>query len=115
MFNKLMLVLSLMFFSITVVKAGSVVNGVWSPGNCGIKQPPPVIDQSSIDAYNKSIKTVNEWQHVANGYMTCLINEANADNALIAKVANDEQANFRAEVEKIKTETEAAKQKLDKQ
>ena len=114
MFNKLMLVLSLIIFSITVVKAGSVVNGVWSPVNCGIKQPPPVIDQSSIDAYNKSIKTVNEWQHVANGYMTCLINEANADNALIAKTAN-EQANFRAEVEKIKTETEAAKQKLDKQ
>ena len=47
--------------------------------------------------------------------MNCLINEANADNALIAKTANEEQAKFRAEVEDIKFKTDAAKQKLDKQ
>lgn len=115
MLNKLMLVVTLIFFSITVVNAGGVVNGVWSPSHCGVKQSAPVIDQSSIDAYNNSIKTADEWQHGTNDYMTCLINEANADNALIAKIANDEQAKFRAEVEKIKLETAAAKQKLDKQ
>jgi hypothetical protein len=44
---------------------------------------------------------------------TCLINEASADNVLIAKVANEEQSRLRAAIEKIKTETMAAKAKLD--
>lgn len=63
--------------------------------------------------YNKSVKAINEWQQKANTYNTCLINEANSDNALIAKVANEEQSRLRAAIEKIKTETMAAKAKLD--
>jgi len=50
----------------------------------------------------------------ANAYNTCLINEANADNALIAKMANQEQSRFRATIEKIRTYTDAGKAKLDK-
>jgi hypothetical protein len=74
----------------------------------------PVIEQSSVDAFNKSVKVINEWQQKANAYNTCLINEANGDNALIAKTANEEQSRFRTAIEKIRTYTDAAKAKLDK-
>jgi hypothetical protein len=73
----------------------------------------PVIEQSSVDAFNKSVKVINEWQQKANAYNTCLINEANADNALIAKTVNEEQSRLRAAIEKIKSDTIAAKAKLD--
>ena len=74
-----------------------------------------VIEKSSVDAFNNSVKVINEWQQKANAYNGCLIKEANVDNALIANTANEEQARFRAAIEKIKAETEAAKAKLDKQ
>lgn len=74
----------------------------------------PVIEQRSVDAFNKSVNVINEWQQKANAYNTCLINEANADNALIAKTANEEQSRFRAAIEKIRTYTDVAKAKLDK-
>ena len=74
----------------------------------------PVIEQSSVDAFNNSVKVINEWQQKANAYNTCLINEANADNALIAKMANQEQSRFWATIEKIRTYTDAGKAKLDK-
>lgn len=74
----------------------------------------PVIEQSSVDAFNNSVKVINEWQQKANAYNTCLINEANADNALIAKTAKEEQSRFRAAIEKIRTYTDVAKAKLDK-
>jgi hypothetical protein len=73
----------------------------------------PVIEQSSVDTYNKSVKAINEWQQKANTYNSCLINEANADNALIAKTANEEQSQLKAVMEKIKADTDAAKAKLD--
>lgn len=74
----------------------------------------PVIEQRSVDAFNKSVNVINEWQQKANAYNTCLINEANADNALIAKTAKEEQSRFRAAIEKIRTYTDVAKAKLDK-
>ena len=46
--------------------------------------------------------------------MTCLINEANADNALIAKTANEQQAKFWCLIDKVEVDTDAAKAKLDK-
>jgi len=94
--------------------AGTITNGVWSPSGCGTEPPVPVIDQSSVDAYNQSVKAINDWQQKANAYNSCLIKEANADNALIANTANDEQARLRAAIEKIQTGTTAAKDKLDK-
>jgi len=100
--------------SISVGMAGSI-NGTWSPSACGTEPEPPVIEQGSVDAYNNSVKAINEWQQKANTYITCMINEANADNALIAKTANDQQNKFRAAAERIKTEIEAAKAKLDGQ
>jgi hypothetical protein len=94
--------------------AGTITNGIWSPNGCGAEPKPPVIEQSSVDAYNQSIKAINEWQQKANTYNTCLINEANKDNALIAKAANDEQDRFHALIEKIKSATDKAKAKLDR-
>ena len=51
----------------------------------------------------------------ANDNVSCVINEANADNAIIAKTATEQQNKFRAAVEKIKLATDAAKTTLDKQ
>ncbi len=93
--------------------AGTITNGVWSPGDCGAEPAPPVVEQSSVDAYNQSIKAINEWQQKANAYNTCLINDANKDNALIAKAANDGQSRFHALIEKIKSDTDKAKAKLN--
>ncbi|MDD5578773.1 MAG: hypothetical protein PHY16_05755 [Methylobacter sp.] len=95
--------------------AGTIGNGMWSPNGCGTEPPAPAIDQGSVDAYNLSVKAVNEWQKLANTYNTCLINEANTDNAIIAKTANDAQARLRAAIDKINTDVTAAKAKLDKQ
>lgn len=102
-----------MVATLAVGTAGTITNGKWSPSGCGTEPVVPVIEQSSVDAYNKSVKAINEWQQKANSYNTCLINEANADNALIAKMANEEQSRLRAAIEKIKTDTGAAKAKLD--
>ena len=94
--------------------AGTIANGTWSPSGCGAEPVVPVIDQSSVDAYNQSVKAINDWQEKANAYNGCLIKEANADNALIASSANDEQARLRAAIEKIQAETTEAKAKLEK-
>lgn len=94
--------------------AGTITNGVWSPSGCGTEPTVPVVDQDNVDAYNQSVKAINDWQQKANSYNSCLIKEANADNTLIANAANDEQARLRAAIEKIQAETAAAKAKLDK-
>ena len=104
----------IMVASASAVTAGTITNGTWSPSACGTEPVIPVIEQSNVDAYNKSIKAINEWQQKANTYNTCLINEANADNALIAKTANEEQSRLRAAMAKIKTDAEAAKTRLDR-
>lgn len=94
--------------------AGTIANGVWSPSGCGTEPVVPVIDQSSVEAYNQSVKAINDWQQQANAYNGCVIKEANTDNSLIANAANDEQARLRAAIEKIQAETTAAKAALDK-
>ena len=104
----------IMVATASVGTAGTITNGAWSPSGCGTEPIVPVIEQSNVDAYNKSVKAINEWQQKANAYNTCLINEANADNALIAKTANEEQSRLRAAIEKIKTDATIAKAKLDR-
>ncbi|MGZ5050171.1 MAG: hypothetical protein ACXWF8_09180 [Methylobacter sp.] len=94
--------------------AGTITNGTWAPSGCGSEPAVPVIDQSSVDAYNQSIKAINDWQQKATAYNSCLIKEANTDNGLIANIANDEQTRLRSNMEKIQAEATAAKEKLDK-
>ncbi len=113
MIQRIFFTAAIMLATVSAGTAGTITNGKWSPSGCGTEPVVPVIEQSSVDAYNKSVKAINEWQQKANTYNTCLINEANADNALIAKTANEEQSRLRAAIEKIKTETTAAKAKLD--
>jgi hypothetical protein len=93
--------------------AGTISNGAWSPSACGAEPEVPVVEQGNVETYNQSIKTINDWQQKANAYNSCVINEANADNALIVKTATEGQNKFRAAVEKIKTATDAAKAKLE--
>jgi hypothetical protein len=104
----------MIFATLSVSKAGNISNGAWAASSCGTEPEVPVIKQSTVETYNQSIQTINEWQQKANAYITCVINEANADNALISKTATDQQNKFRAEVEKIKIATDAAKAVLDK-
>jgi len=93
--------------------AGVINKGAWVPADCGVEPEPPVLDQTTYETYNQSIALINEWQQKANTYNACLINEANADNALIAKTANEQQSRFKATVEKINKETAAAKALLE--
>jgi hypothetical protein len=104
----------ILIITASVGMAGTITNGVWAPTGCGTETVAPVVEQSSVDAYNKSVKAINEWQQKTNAYNICLINEANADNALIVKTAQEEQRRFQAAIQKIKTDTDAAKTKLDR-
>ncbi len=114
MIQRIFIAAVIMVATPSVGTAGTITNGAWLPSGCGTEPIVPVIEQSNVDAYNKSVKAINEWQQKANAYNTCLINEANADNALIAKTANEEQSRLRAAIEKIKTDTTIAKAKLDR-
>ena len=99
----------------SVSTAGTISNGTWTANACGIEPELPVIKQDTVETYNQSIKTINEWQKKANDHVNCIINEANADSAIIAKTAKEQQNKFRAAAEKIKLATDAAQAKLDKQ
>lgn len=113
MLQKTIIAVAVLSSAASMATAGTISKGTWSPAACGSKPAAPAIDQSTVDAYNKSVKAINDWQQKANDYNSCLINEANADNALIAKTANDEQNQLRETMDKIKAETDAAKAKLD--
>ena len=54
------LAISIMLFQFTgFAYAGILVNGSWTPRSCGIKPPPPAIDDSTVDAFNKSVAAIN--------------------------------------------------------
>jgi hypothetical protein len=103
----------LMCLAASAAHAGTLVNGNWTPAGCGVKPEAPTIDAQDVDAYNKSVAAINEWQQQARTYYDCLIKEANADNAAIADTANREQGGYREVVEKVGAAAEAAKKKLD--
>jgi hypothetical protein len=95
-------------------RAGTLVDGKWSPADCGAQPVVPEIDSRSIEAYNRSLQAVRDWQAKAQTYNDCIVKEANRDNAVIAEAANAEQARFRAAVEQIAAGASAAKAKLDR-
>lgn len=98
--------------SISVGTAGTIVNGVWSPVGCGTEPIPPAVVTTSVEAFNQSVKVIKDWQQKNSTYNSCLIDEANKDNILISKIANEEQARFQAALEKIKADAAAATAKL---
>lgn len=95
--------------------AGSLQNGSWQPSGCGNQPDAPVVDDSDIDSFNKSVAGINAWQQKAREYFECLIKEANTDNGIIADTANQAQAKYRQSIEKIGAQADAAKKKLDKE
>lgn len=101
---------AILYTAISTVNAGTLNNGQWTPSECGEIPEPESLDTSNgIDAYNESVKKVNEWQQLAQAYLSCFINEANADNTTISKIATEEQNKFRTIFDKIKADAAAAK------
>lgn len=95
-----------------MAQAGSLINGEWKTSHCGQKPIPPEVDVRDIDAYNKSVTAVNEWQKQSGTYFECQVKEANEDNKAIAEKANAEQAFYRKSVEDISSTLEAGKKNL---
>lgn len=95
------------------VHAGTLADGKWSLTSCGEKPAAPEIDHANIEVFNKSVAKINAWQQQAKVYYECLVKEANADNAVIADTANAAQSEYRAEVERISKEADAAKKQLE--
>ena len=50
-----------MMFTAASGTEGTIANGTWSPSGCGTEPAVPVIDQSSVDAFNQSVKAINDW------------------------------------------------------
>lgn len=98
----------------SMTTAGTLGNGTWVPAACGTPPETPVVVDSDVDAFNKSIAAINTWQQKSRDYFECMIKEANADNATIADSANQAQAKYRETVEKVGAQADAAKKKLDK-
>jgi len=115
MLKRILFLVAMLISRLSIVIAGTISNGVWLPSACGAEPSPPVFKQKSIEEYNDSVKLINEWQLKANAYNNCLIKEANIDNALIAKSANEQQSKLRLAFDNIKSFTDAAKAKLDKE
>lgn len=113
--NKL-IALTVMIFCLSsfAIHAGNLSNSQWQAANCGLKPTSPQINTKSVDGYNQSIKDVNTWQAKAQEYYNCIVKEANADNAAIAKSANSAQEEFKTEVNRIQKEAEAGKTIVEK-
>jgi hypothetical protein len=95
--------------------AGTLNNGSWSPSGCGTRPEAPVIDIESVDAeaFNRSIKLINAWQKQIQAYHDCVVREANADASAINQAAAGEQAKINAASEKLNTDANLARNKLE--
>jgi hypothetical protein len=93
--------------------AGTFESGVWSASGCGAMPETPVVDSSNVDAFNRSVGKINEWQKRIQTYHDCMIKEANADNAAINKSATSEQSRINEALEKVNKAAAAGKQKVE--
>jgi hypothetical protein len=91
--------------SASTIQAGVLTSGKWMSSGCGSAPEDPITDAN--------IKMIQAWQQKAQSFVNCVVNEANADNNLIAESANAEHTKFKATVSKINAEVQATKQKLD--
>ncbi|MEQ1635533.1 MAG: hypothetical protein ABL903_02505 [Methylococcales bacterium] len=112
--QRLFFMLAILVSPFSLGNAGILASDIWTPSNCGERPTVPVIADKNADAFNQSVKVINEWQKKVNDYNACVVKEANLDNDRIAKAANAEQAKFNQEIEKMKNDIAAAKNKLDK-
>ena len=93
--------------------AGVLKDGGWSASGCGTMPEAPVIDSSSADAFNQSVRKLNDWQKQIQTYHDCMVKEANADSSAINQTATQEQARINEAVEKMNEEVTAAKKKVE--
>jgi hypothetical protein len=112
MLHNSLMVIFLLAMNISCSIAGTLTGSNWTPSRCGAEPVPPTLKLTTEDSYNETVLAINAWQQKASAYNTCVVNEANADNANITKSANAQQERFRQTVEKIKAETAAANAKL---
>jgi len=110
---KAQLIFFVLLLSVNSVHAGSLINGSWTPSHCNQKPDAPVINDQNVEIFNKSVAAINQWQQQSKSYYECLINEANADNNIIANSANQAQRTFHDAVEKMSKEVDSAKKKLE--
>ena len=104
------------FFALTTVftaNAGVLENGGWSASGCGAMLEAPVVDSSNVEAFNRSVGTINTWQKQTQIYHDCMIKEANADSVTINQSATAGQGRINEIVEKINAEIAAGKQKVE--
>ena len=99
--------------SVSVGVAGMINKGVWTPTGCKAEPKPPAVALNTVDAFNKAVKTINDWQKQVADYNTCVVNEANQDNAAIASSANAQQQKLQDAVNKLHADVDAAKAKLE--
>ena len=113
--NRIIYISSAVALLITAfaANAGTFEKGAWSASGCGAMPETPVVDSSSVDAFNRSVGKINEWQQQIQTYHDCMIKEANADNAAINRSATSEQSRINEAVEKVNKEAAAGKQKVE--
>ncbi len=111
--ERISFVVTLAAFATFAADAGVLSNGDWSPSGCGGRPEAPVIDSTSADAFNRSIKMINTWQKQIQTYHDCMVREANADAATINRAATTEQAKINEASEKLNADANAARNKLD--
>lgn len=110
--NLRLFTLALLFVSATST-AGSLKNGKWTTSNCGVLPNVPLLDDSSVDAYNNSVAAITNWQQATTIYMTCMVKEATTDSNSIADAANKEQSNYNQTVSMIKAALAEASARLN--
>lgn len=108
-----LLIFILLLLAHTSSNAGSLINGAWSPADCGKKPESPIIDSTSAEKFNRSVDAINKWQDRALEYNSCLVKEANADSELIVNTANDAQAEFQKEIDRVVTEADNVRVDLE--
>jgi hypothetical protein len=66
MIQRTFITVLIMVATVSVGTAGIITKGT---SGCRTEPVVPVIEQNSVDAYNKSVKAINEWQQKANTYI----------------------------------------------
>lgn len=111
--KQLFTILAILLIAHTSSNAGTLIDGNWTPSNCGEIPEPPVVDTSSVENFNRSVDAINEWQDRALEYHSCMVDEANADNDLIANTANESQARFQEEINRVNAEAAQGSAELE--
>jgi hypothetical protein len=113
MYRTIFFSASIALATVLTANAGTLENDAWSASGCGKMPDTPVVESSSVDAFNRSVAKINDWQKQIQTYHDCMIKEANADSAAINKAANSEQTRINEAVEKVNKEAAAGKQKVE--